>query len=99
MIVAMFGIAATKAPRIDVKAELSVNGKTVPRDRVRMKINAHPTDERMDEIVVNMDIEYKVGDRVIRSTPQVYTKPGSEAVLTLDESTKDEKLVLKVMAK
>lgn len=91
--------ALAARPKIDVKTELSINGKIVPRERIRMTVKAHPTDERMDEIVVNMDLEFKSGERVIRSTPQIYAKSGAEATLTLDESTKDEKIVLKVMAR
>lgn len=91
--------ALASTPRIDVRTELSVNGKVIPRDRIKMKVKAVPAADNMDEIVVNMDMEYPVGAEMIRSTPQVYAKAGSEATMTLEESTKEKKIVLKVMAK
>jgi len=91
--------AMASTPRIDVKTELSVNGRVIPRDRIKMKVKTKPTSEKMDEIIVDMDMEYKVGENIIRSTPQVYAKAGSEATMTLEESTKEDKIVLKVLAK
>ncbi len=86
-------------PRIDVKTELSINGKIIPRDRIRMKVNAKATSEKMDEIIVDMDLEYKSGERMIRSTPQIYARAGTQATMVLEESTKEEKIVLKIVAK
>ena len=112
--------ASAAKPRIDVKAELLVNGKVIasPRiiaksgefaeitqgarnskERIRMKILAAPTSEKMDEIMVDMDLEYIVGERHLRSKPQVIAKAGSEATMTLEESIKGEKIQLKLTAK
>lgn len=92
-------VAFAARPRIDVKTELSINGKIIPRDRIRMKVNAKATSEKMDEIIVDMDLEYKSGERVIRSTPQVYARAGTEATMILEESTKEEKIQLRILAR
>lgn len=69
------------------------------KDRMRMKILAKPTSEKTDEIMVDMDLEYTVGDRRLHSTPQVFARAGQQATLTLEESTKEEKIQLKITAK
>lgn len=64
-----------------------------------MTVNARPADPKMDEILLDLDLEYTAGERVIRTRPQIYAKAGEEALMTLEESTKDEKIQLRVRAK
>lgn len=69
------------------------------KESMRMKVLARPADEKMDEIFLDLDFRYQAGERTIHSTPQVIAKAGDEAFMTLEESTKGEKIQLKVMAK
>ncbi len=90
------------APRIVAlagePASISV-GQVGGKELMRMDVTAKPTSSKMDEIILDMDFKYVVGDRVIKSSPQVYVKSGLDAVMTLEESSASEKIQLRVMAK
>lgn len=72
--------------------------QTRGRDTVKIKVSAMPTDAKMDDLKLDFDLEVTAGDRTIRSQPQVFAKSGSEAVMTLEESTKEEKLQFRILA-
>lgn len=78
------------------RAEISQRGL---KDQIRMGVTPTPSNSKMDEIVLDMDIKFVSGERVIHSSPQVYVKAGVDAVMTLEESSATEKIQLKVMAR
>ena len=111
---------AAKPAKIDVRAELLINGKVVTNPRIIalpgepaelrqsdrsgktrtvFSVTAQPADAKMEEIRLDMDLEYAAGDRIIHSRPQVIAKAGDEALMTLEESTKSEKIQLRVRAR
>lgn len=83
--------------QIRVDAQLLVNGKVIPNTRIH--VNAKMVDPKLDDIVLDMDLKFSVGDRQIHASPQVYVKAGEEALMTLEESSAKEKIQLKVHAK
>jgi hypothetical protein len=86
--------------RVIANEEGEMTVGTREKNRMRMKVLARPIDGKLDEMLLDMDLEYNSGERQIRSKPQVIAKAGSEAIMTLEESTtKGEKIQLKVLAK
>ncbi len=69
------------------------------KQTVRMGVMANMADPRMDEIVLDMDLKFTNAGKEIRTSPQVYVKSGVAAVMTLEESTPNEKIQLRVTAK
>jgi hypothetical protein len=78
------------------RGEVQVYGQS--KDLMRLKILAKPVNGKLDEIYLDMNMEYKSGSRTISSRPTVIAQSGSEAVMTLEESTPGEKIQLKVLA-
>lgn len=79
-------------------AEIRVGDRS-GKTRTVMSVKVRPADPKMEEIILDMDLEYAAGDRVVRTRPQIYARAGEEALMTLEESTKDEKIQLRVRAK
>jgi hypothetical protein len=77
-------------------AEIQIGARS--KEPLRMKVLAKPIDGKLNEIFLDMDFEYYSGERQIRSTPKVIARAGDEAIMTLEESTKGEKIQLRVMA-
>ena len=64
---------------------------------LHMEVLAQPADERFHEVLLDLDLKFKLGERAFRSSPQVYVKPGERAVLTLEESSAQEKIQLRIL--
>ncbi|MGE4133421.1 MAG: hypothetical protein AB7F86_17395 [Bdellovibrionales bacterium] len=90
------------APRINARAGRTARVSSSmgsSGDRVRFAVTPSMSSEVGDELVLDIDLELRRGDRIIKSSPQVIARAGSEATLLLEESTKQEKLQLRILAK
>ncbi len=65
---------------------------------MKMGVLAQPGD-KIDDLVLDLDFELHAQGRVIRTSPQIYAKAGVPAFMTLEESTPEEKIQLKVLAR
>ncbi len=64
----------------------------------KLKILAKPTSYDPDEIMVDLDLDFDTPTRRIQTNPQIVAKAGTEALITLEESTNDEKIQIRVLA-
>ena len=66
--------------------------------RVRVTPSEFQNDAIPDGILMKFEVEYKAGNRVVKSSPQIIARSGSEAEVTVGRTPGQDDLKLKVTA-
>ncbi len=71
-----------------------------PHKELRMKIIASDltSDKVKDGILIKFDVEYVSGSKVVKASPQVLAKAGSEATIEIGNPESHQNLKMKIVA-